>query len=351
MEAHKRGVADQVEDAVDVLHGTAILDGGRIASRVTLHTGPMRGDAGGLRRASQGARAQVTGYAMLQGYAVDRAGAMVLARDESSGRRVVIRVLSPAITADARSMRRLRHDLTSLMLLRDPNVVAVLGFDAGAHAVIYESITGTTLRQVLQRGALETAAALVLLDDCLVALTALHRAGVLHRDVHPECIVIDRSGTASLRDAGVPVPPLHAGWRAGTPQYMAPELWDGRDHTDVSDVYATSCVAVEALTGEPAFASQDIAALRRAHLAGRAGFGSMSEGLRALLARGLAVDPEERSGTGPLRSELGATAAAELGEGWRAAGRAALARAAVREPEAAASPQPVAEQQLDSAVA
>jgi len=288
---------------------------------------------------------------MQQGVTVDRAGALVLAREESSGRRVVIRVLSPAIATDARSMRRLRHDLSSLTLLRDPNVVAVLGFDEPARALIYESIAGATLREMLQRGPLEPAAALVLLDDCLVALSSLHRVGVLHRDVRPECILVDRSGTASLRDAAVPAPPLHGGWRAGSPQYMAPELWEGRDHTDLTDVYAVACVAVEALTGTPAFKSDKLDVLRAAHRAGDASVGSMSEGLQQLLGRGMATDPEERLNAPELRVELGATAAAELGEGWRASGRAALARAASEERRNALLPRRDAETALDGAVA
>src|SRR6202035_3273445 len=182
-----------------------------------------------------GSRTRVPGYLLDRGMSVDRSGAIVAARDVATGSPVSIRLLSPALSADAAYRRQVRHDMGVLRALRHQHLLSVIAFDDRHAAIVYEWVDGITLGAL---GRVAAAAALVVFDDSLAALEALHAAGVIHRDVTPGAIVLDTGGTAILRDAGVPAPPLRRGWRAGTPKYMAPELWAGRPHTVATDIYA-----------------------------------------------------------------------------------------------------------------
>src|ERR1700730_10354766 len=196
-----------------------------------------------------GARAHIPGYTLDRGISVARAGALVDAHDSTTGSRVVIRLLSPALSADAAYRRQVRHDMGALGSLRHQHLLSVIAFDDRHAAIAYEWVDGITLHHQIDVSRRPAAAAsLVVFDDSLAGLEALHAAGVIHRDVTPDAILLDTGGTAILRDAGVPAPPLRRGWRAGTPQFMAPELWAGRPHTVATDVYAAAGVLVDSLT-------------------------------------------------------------------------------------------------------
>jgi len=143
-----------------------------------------------------GSRAHVPGYTLDRGISVDRAGALVDAHDTTTGSRVVVRLLSPALSADAAYRRQVRHDMGVLGALRHQHLLSVIEFDDKHGAIVYEWVDGITLRhQVDVSGRLAAAAALVLFDDSLAALEALHAAGVIHRDVTPDAIVLDTGGT------------------------------------------------------------------------------------------------------------------------------------------------------------
>ena len=166
-----------------------------------------------------GSRTRVPGYTLDRGIGVDRAGALVDAHDTTTGSRVVIRLLSPALWSDPGYRRQARHDMRVLEALRHQHLLSVIEFDDRHAAVVCEWVDAITLRQLVDvSGRLPTTAALLVFDDALAALEALHAAGIIHRDVTPTAILLDTDGTGIVRDAGVPAPSLRRGWRAGTPQ-------------------------------------------------------------------------------------------------------------------------------------
>jgi serine/threonine-protein kinase len=274
-----------------------------------------------------GSRAHVPGYTLDRGISVDRAGALVDAYDTTTGSQVVIRLLSPALSSDAAFRRQVRHDMGVLGLLRHQHLLSVMAFDDRSSAIVYEWVEAVTLRHLIDvSGPLAPAAALVVFDDSLAALEALHAAGVIHRDVTPGAILLDTGGTGILRDAGVPAPPLRHGWRAGTPQYMAPELWAGRPHTVSSDVYAASGVLVESLTGRPPFLGTDLAGLGVQHAHSALPSEAVPLLARELVIRGLAKDPRDRPASAAIfRRDVEIAGTAFLGANWREQGRAWLA--------------------------
>jgi eukaryotic-like serine/threonine-protein kinase len=273
-----------------------------------------------------GSRTRVPGYVLDRGISVDRSGALVAAHD-SAGSPVTIRLLSPALSADAAYRRQVRHDMGVLGGLRHQHLLAVIAFDDRSAAIIYESVDGVTLGHLVDvSGPVPPAAALVAFDDCLSGLEALHTAGIVHRDVRPDALIVDSSGTSILRDAGVPAPPLRHGWRAGTPQYMAPELWAGRSHTVATDLYAATGALVDALTGQPPYLGTDLTGLGVQHTQGALPSEAVPMIARALVVRGLAKDPHDRPASAALfRRDVEVAGTAFLGAAWRDKGRAWLA--------------------------
>jgi eukaryotic-like serine/threonine-protein kinase len=103
-------------------------------------------------------------------------------------------------------------------------------------------------------------------------LDELHGRGVLHRDVKPSNVLLDGTGIAALSDFGLALATdstrhTAEGQILGTPHYIAPELIEGLEATEASDVYALGCLLYECLAGEPPFAGRSAAAVGFAHLA------------------------------------------------------------------------------------
>jgi serine/threonine-protein kinase len=278
-----------------------------------------------------GSRTHVSGYTLDRGIGVDRAGALVDAHDTTTGSRVVIRLLSPALWSDPGYRRQARHDMRVLEALRHQHLLSVIEFDDRHAAVVCEWVDAITLRQLVDvSGRLPTTAALLVFDDALAALEALHAAGIIHRDVTPTAILIDTDGTGIVRDAGVPAPSLRRGWRAGTPQYMAPELWAGRPHTVATDLYAAAGVLVDALTARPPYLGTDLTGLGVQHTQGALPSEAVPLLARELVIRGLAKDPRDRPPSAThFRRDVEIAGAAFLGPAWREQGQAWLAVAVV----------------------
>ncbi|MGW6772317.1 Stk1 family PASTA domain-containing Ser/Thr kinase [Streptomyces sp. NPDC055037] len=169
---------------------------------------------------------------------------------------LALKVMHPALAADATFVERFIREAKSVARLSHPNVVAV--FDQGAEGTyVYlamEYVAGCTLRDVLrERGALRPRAALDILEPVLAALGAAHRAGFVHRDMKPENVLIGDDGRVKVADFGlvraVGDVTNTTGSILGTVSYLAPEqIEHGTSDTRV-DVYACGVVLHEMLTG------------------------------------------------------------------------------------------------------
>ena len=109
---------------------------------------------------------------------------------------MVIRLLSPALSSDAAFRRQIRHDMGVLGALRHQHLLAVIAFD-DKHAAVRLRVGGGGHARPPDRGVrpAAAAAALVVFDDVLAALEALHGAGIIHRDVTPGAVLLDNGGT------------------------------------------------------------------------------------------------------------------------------------------------------------
>ena len=204
-------------------------------------------------------------------------GEVLEAVDDGLQRPVALKVIAPHLAADPAFRARFEREARALAALDSPYVVRVhaTGEDDGrlwtATQLVPDGDLGTWLAR---HGALGTDEALDLVAQVAAGLADVHAAGLVHRDVKPGNVLLDRSGPeprALLGDFGV------AGWltpeqtrtRAGslgTPAYMAPELHTGGVAGVASDVYALGCVLATALAGRPPYAGTTDYAVARAHV-------------------------------------------------------------------------------------
>ncbi|WP_344468399.1 Stk1 family PASTA domain-containing Ser/Thr kinase [Kitasatospora kazusensis] len=183
--------------------------------------------------------------------------------DTRLDRVLALKVMHPALAADREFTERFIREAKAVARLAHPNVVNV--FDQGADGqsvfLAMEYVPGRTLRDVLQdRGALSVRAALDILEPVLAALGAAHRAGLVHRDVKPENVLITDNGLVKVADFGLvrllsgadgtATTTTSAGTVLGTASYLAPEQIRQDGPTDQRvDVYAAGILLYEMLTG------------------------------------------------------------------------------------------------------
>jgi serine/threonine protein kinase len=256
-------------------------------------------------------------------------GRVVAAVNDNDGRRVAIKYLHENLVRDPEFLGELRSEAELLRSLNAPHMVRVLGYveqpGEGA-AIVMELVDGVSLRELLaRRGPLGDAAAIVVLNDLLLALAAAHSQRLPHRDVKPENVLVDAGGWCTLTDFGVAVKTDKQMRAAGTPEYMAPELWNGAPSVPATDIYAATAVFCETLTGEPPFPGR-AGQLRRHHESTPVRLDEFAPPLRDPIAWGLAKDPAARPENAmAFVSELAARAAAAYGPHWEDEGRRELA--------------------------
>ena len=229
------------------------------------------------------------------------------AHDERLDRTVAIKMITgvgasvdlEAFTGEARTIARLSH----------PNVVAV--FDQGVHEglpfVVMEYVPGTTLRELLnRRRRLRIDEAVELCGQVLEALQAAHDAGLVHRDVKPENILLKNGGKGDrvkVVDFGL-AEAVHGGAERDGPllataAYVAPELVTGSPASPASDVYSTAIMLYELLTGEVPFDGPDPGEVAQRHVnedvpSPRRTAPDVPEGLAQLVMLAASRDPASR---------------------------------------------------------
>ena len=205
-------------------------------------------------------------------------GTVYLARDTTLDRLVAIKVISPDVSGSAELRQRFLLEARTVARLRHPNIVSVYsaGESDGLLWFVMEYVAGESLRERLQREhTIPSDEVAAIMHDLALALDDAHAAGIVHRDVKPENILLDKdSGRAMLMDFGV-ARALSAGdgrltgvgFVLGSPRYMSPEQASGEDTIDGrSDLYSLGLVAYEMLAGRPAVTAETPASILVKHL-------------------------------------------------------------------------------------
>lgn len=191
-------------------------------------------------------------------------------------RGVAIKVMRPHLSADPGFRSRFVREARTAASLTNPHVVAVhdQGEDAGQVFLIMELVHGRSLREVLQaEGSLSVEAALEALHAIGTGLAAAHHAGLVHRDVKPENILVRDDGVIKVADFGLAravnaQSATATGAIFGTVAYLSPEQVETGAADARSDVYAAGLVLVEMLTGAKAFAGETAIQVAYQHVHG-----------------------------------------------------------------------------------
>jgi CheY-like chemotaxis protein len=199
-------------------------------------------------------------------------GIVYQALDRELGEQVAVKMLRrELLSGDEAVLERFKSEIRLARRISHHNVVRThdLGESDGAYFVTMEFVRGLTVRELLEtRGRLGVSSTLALARQLVDALTVAHAAGVIHRDVKPENVLLDGDGVLKVMDFGIArlaersSNATQAGMIVGTPAYMAPEQLVGADEIDArADLYAVGVVMYECLTGRAPFEAPSIVAL------------------------------------------------------------------------------------------
>jgi predicted Ser/Thr protein kinase len=220
--------------------------------------------------------------------------------ENSSGERVAVKLLHPWLVGDARARARFAGELGHAKRVMPFCTARVLDADAEGDVpyIVSEFIDGPSLAEVLKKNGPTTGVALDRLAiGTITALTAIHEAGIVHRDFKPGNVIIASDGprvidfgiaraldmTGTLTNASV-----------GTPAYMAPEQFSGATIGPPADVFAWACTMAFAANGRPPHGDDSVPAVMNRVVNQPPDLGTMSGSLRDVVAQCLAKDPSAR---------------------------------------------------------
>jgi len=200
---------------------------------------------------------QIAGYKLEQKLGAGSMGTVYKARQLSLDREVAIKILSPHLARKPDFVERFLREARSVARLNHPNVIS--GIDAGeADGVRYfvmEYASGMTIGELLNRGgAMDERRTMRIAQQIARALEHAHQAGLVHRDVKPDNILITKDGVAKLCDLGLAKDSPEEGRSLGTPAYISPEQAEGLIDVDIrSDLYSFGCTLFHMLAGRVPF--------------------------------------------------------------------------------------------------
>ena len=203
-------------------------------------------------------------------------GIVYRGEDLSLGRQVAIKVLRSDLASDQSLVERFRDEAALLASLRHRNLVQVHSFGSEGDNVYFvmELVEGEPLSKIIERAAggrdfIDRQAVAKIVEEIADALEALHSVGIVHRDVKPDNVLIDRVGDrAVLVDVGIATRPDDARDAAGTPGFGAPECFMEVDETAATDVYGLAATTYAMLTNRPPYGSGELTEVVHAQLAG-----------------------------------------------------------------------------------
>ncbi len=238
-------------------------------------------------------------------------GSVYLGSDRQLDRKVAVKTVRDLDLDDKRAamfLERFRNEARAAGRLSHPSIVAV--YDVGEEPsigpfLVFEYVKGASLKQILRsRGPLAPEEAVSIAFQIASALDTAHAAGVIHRDVKPDNILVAEDGTAKLADFGVARVPDAAltkeGQFLGTPCYAAPETLGKAQYSPRSDLFSFAAVVYELVSNVRAFPGDDAISVAHAVVhdeplpPSEAASRAIAKGIDAVVLRGLAKDPEAR---------------------------------------------------------
>ncbi len=181
--------------------------------------------------------------------------------DTEIDEKVALKLIKPEVAADKSNIERFRNEMKFARQVGHRNVSRMfdLGKHEGTYYITMEYVTGEDLKSFIRRiGQLPVGKAISIAKQVAEGLTEAHRQGVIHRDLKPRNVIIDREGNAKIMDFGIARSlksegMTEKGIMVGTPEYMSPEQTESRDVDQRSDIYSLGILLFEMLTGRIPF--------------------------------------------------------------------------------------------------
>lgn len=235
-------------------------------------------------RASEKLQAQLpikelNGFELISKIGQGGMGTVFKARQKSLDRFVALKILPPSIAKNKRFIERFQREARASAKLWHPHIVQ--GIDVGQDApsglwyFAMEFVDGPSLRTILKKDkVVEEKRALEILSQVALALQCVCDAGMVHRDIKPDNILLNERGLAKLADLGLAkelsgdsAELTQSGQALGTPNYMAPEQVRGEENIDIrADLYALGATLFHLVTGQPPFKGGTSAEILSKHL-------------------------------------------------------------------------------------
>ncbi len=227
--------------------------------------------------------------------------------DNKIDEEVALKLISPKITADEKLVEFFRNELKLARKISHKNICRLYHFgeEAGTHYIIMEYVDGETLRTIIRRkGKLTEKEALFITEQICEGLAEAHKLGVVHRDLKPQNIMMDKNETLRIMDFGIArslggSDINDVGVAIGTPLYMSPEQREGALVDQRSDIYSLGTILYEMVTGQMPFEGDEVLNIVTKHKSPeppepKQYNNSLSPELNKLILRCLKKDPNER---------------------------------------------------------
>ncbi len=181
--------------------------------------------------------------------------------DKEIDEKIVLKILNPEIAGDSKTIERFRNELKTARQISHKNVCRMYHFgkDEGVDYIAMEYVRGEDLKSMIKMmGRLSPGQAVSIARQVCAGLAEAHRLGVIHRDLKPQNIMIDRDGHVKIMDFGIARALktegiTGAGMLIGTAEYMSPEQAEGKEVDERSDIYGLGTILYEILTGRVPF--------------------------------------------------------------------------------------------------